>query len=193
MSRRDDPMAGLRSYFEDLNRVAPGEQQLGLVLARTATTTQRPAWRVRLPRVTGLDSLADALPLRYGLVAMAMLLVVWTVSFAGGGSGVRSGFGGRWTSIDHDGSTQTLQVEAGPTPDVQYVDQMASGCVENRDDSFVFHAAGRGSVSGDRLVVAFPGGGCHTWQVAAYTVTFLLDRSSDTLVDGDGTTWHRAP
>ena len=190
MNQRTDPVAGLRAYFEDLNRVAPGDEQLGLVVARTSTTVQRPAWQARLPQIGRFGDVAGQLPLRYGLVAVAMLLAVWSVSVAGSAPPL-TGFAGRWTSIDHDGSTQTLDVAPGSAPDVQYEDRKASGCADHGDDSVDFHAAGRGSIVVDRLVVAFPSGGCHTWQVEAYTVTFVLHRSSDTMSDQDGTVWHR--
>jgi hypothetical protein len=190
MNDRVEPVAGLRDYFRDLDRVAPADGQLPEVLTRTAGIRQRPAWQARLPRVAAAEALGRQLPLRYALLAVALLLIALAVS-AGGGR-ARGPFEGRWSSTDGDGSTQFLDVTAGSAPHLRYEDLMASGCRDHGDDSLHFLAVGTGVVVGDELTAGFPaGGGCHTWQVPAYQVTFSLDRASGTMTDGDGVVWHR--
>ena len=191
MTERIEPVAGHRDYFRDLDRVAPADGQLTEVLIRTVVVGQRPAWRARLPRVAGWDALGRQFPLRYALLAAALLLLALAVS-AGGGR-ARGPFEGRWTSTDTDGSTQILDVGAGPSPGVRFEDLMASGCANNGDDSVDFRAVGHGAVLADRLVVGFPGGGCHTWQVPAFSSTYQRDASTGTMIDGDGITWTRVP
>ena len=192
MNERVEPVSGLRDYFSDLARVAPAEGQLIEVLVRTAGVRQRPGWQARLPRLAGWEALGRQFPLRYALVAAALLLIVLAVS-AGGGR-ARGPFEGRWTSTDTDGSRQFLDITAGSTPTIRYEDFMASGCREHGDDSVHFLAVGSGIVVGDELTAGFPGGGgCHTWQVPPFQASYRLDRASGTLTDGDGVAWHRVP
>jgi hypothetical protein len=191
MTQRSEPVIGLRDYFRELDRVAPADDQLGAVLARTAAVRQRPGWQTRLPRIDALGALGRQAPLRHALVALAALLLSLAVGLPGGAPG--SPFAGRWTSIDPgDGSTQLLDVAGGPNPSVRFEDLAASGCAANGDDSIDFIAQGRGVVTGGRLVVEYPdGGGCHTWHVQAFTSTFTLEASGTALRDADGLVWHR--
>jgi hypothetical protein len=192
MNDRLEPVAGLRDYFRDLDRVAPADGQLTEVLTRTAGVRQRPGWQTRLPRIAGREALGRQFPLRYMLLAAALLLIALAISVGGGRA--RGPFEGRWSSTDTDGSTQFLDVTGGPAPHVRYEDRMASGCLNHGDDSLDFLAAGTGIVVGDELTASFPaGGGCHTWRVPAYQVRFALDRASGLMTDGDGVAWHRVP
>ena len=193
MTERIEPVAGLHEYYRDLARVAPAEHQLAIVLARTADLAQRPAWRMRLPRLSSLEELGRLFPLRYALVAVATFLVALSVGVVGNRSG--SPFEGRWTSTDvGDGSTQILDISGGVAPAVRFEDRMASGCADHGDPSVDFIAHGTAIAAGDRLVVDYrDGGGCTTWHVPAFTVTMTLDRSTGTMRDPDGNVWHRAP
>jgi hypothetical protein len=192
MTDRVEPVTGLRDYFGELDRVAPEAGQLTEVLMRTAVVKQRPEWQARLPRLLAWEALGRAFPLRYALLAAALVVIALAVS--AGGSRVRGPFEGRWTSTDADGSTQLLDVTAGTTPGVRYEDLMASGCRDHGDESVDFLAVGTAIVVGDELTVGFPaGGGCRTWHVPPYQVTFRLDRADGTMTDGDGIVWRRAP
>jgi hypothetical protein len=192
MNGRVEPVASLRDYFRDLDRVAPADGQLMEVLTRTADLRQRPGWQTRLPRVAGPETLGRQFPLRYALLAVALLLIALAISVGGGRA--RGPFEGRWSSTDTDGSTQFLEVTAGSAPHLRYEDLMASGCRDHGDDSLDFLAVGTGAVVGDQLTAGFPdGGGCHTWRVPAYEVTFALDRATGTMIDGTGVVWHRLP
>jgi hypothetical protein len=192
MTDRVEPVAGLRDYFRDLDRVAPGDGQMAEVLVRTAAVRQRPPWQARLPRVAGWEALGRQFPLGYALLAVALILIVLAVGVGGGRA--RGPFEGRWSSTDRDGSSQSLAVTAGSAPRVRYEDLFASGCRDHGDDSLDFLAVGTGVVVGNELTALFPaGGGCHTWHVAPYRVTFALDRASGTMTDDEGVVWHRVP
>lgn len=192
MNERIEPVTGLRAYFDDLARVAPADHALSDVLARTAGIAQRPAWQTRLPRIGRLEGVARQFPLRYALVAVATLVLAVAVASVGGPA--RTPFEGRWTSRDFDGSTQFLDVAGGSAPVVRFEDLRASGCESQHDDSLDFVAHGIAIISGDLLVVDYPnGGGCHTWQVPRFSVTFTLDRVRGNLVDSTGVVWTRVP
>ncbi len=199
MNERIEPVAGLRDYYRDLARVGPADEQLAGVLAKTAGVAQRPAWQARLPKLRVIEGLGHEFPLRYGLLAAALLLVALTFGIGVGRDHGRlpgdTAMSGRWVSTDvGDGSTQTLDVGSGLNPTVRFVDLTSSGCARNGDDSVHWLSLGAALVSADRMVVDYSnGGGCHTWRVPPYTVTYLRDPATDTLQDSDGSVWHRAP
>ena len=121
------------------------------------------------------------------LVAAGMLALAPAVSAAD------RGFGGTWTSIDTDGSTQALAIGRGSTPAVTYQDFYASSCANDGAPSTHFVANGRGTIEGSSLWVEFRNGGCGRFKIGPFPLGFSYDGSSDTLIDTFGITWYRFP
>ena len=122
------------------------------------------------------------------VAALAVLLVVAPTSAAS----ASSQFKGSWTSIDTDGSSQTLTVSGGASPSVVYQDFYASGCNNFGGPATHWTAAGKGSVDGDLLEVAFHKSGCGNFLQGGYGDAYVYDEGTDTLVDTFGIIWYRA-
>ena len=99
---------------------------------------------------------------------------------------------GTWTSVDTDGSKQTLDITGSGRHaySMVYVDDSATGACGGSPARL----SGPGFVDGsDVLMVAslvcLPGGNVVRSRLA---VTFAYDSGSDTLADDFGIVWHRA-
>lgn len=126
------------------------------------------------------------------LVVTGMLLTLaLAASPVSAAPAVGSQFAGVWVSEDFDGSTQMLQVAAGPAPRVTYQDFYASGCDNNGSPSTHWVAAGRGWVDGDFLVIDYHKSGCGFFTIGAYSDFYEYDAGTDTLIDSVGIVWTR--
>ncbi|HET7821415.1 MAG TPA: hypothetical protein VFL10_07800 [Ornithinibacter sp.] len=117
------------------------------------------------------------------------LTIVGTTLAPAGAAAEASPFAGTWTSIDTDGSNQTMKI-SGSTKGalgVRYFDDVATVC---GGDPARF--AGTGRVDGDVLVadvllVCIPGGNVF----GHITIEATYDASTDTLSDPSGVVWTR--
>lgn len=187
--------AQLRQHLVETANERPADGQLAAVDARVAVTAQRHPLLARLTWVPGRIGPFPSAALRYGVVALALVLAAAAVAIlAGGGTGPSrtTVFEGRWTATDiPDGSTLTLVVGEGNTPVVHFEDDFATGAACVLDEVKLFKADGRGEINGTRLVVEFPdGGGCGLMTVeVALAYDYLA--GSDTLRDQDDVRWTR--
>jgi hypothetical protein len=100
-------------------------------------------------------------------------------------------FKGVWTSIDTDGSNQTVSFGGGrDTRAVHYFDDGASACGWP-DINVTATLTGMGEVSGTSLTVDVAGQCNGTGQLLSSTIAFTYDSSTDTLLDSFGVTWYR--
>lgn len=200
MTDQDVLARQLRNHYLATADERPADGQLQAVLERTRATRPHSELAARLGQGTagraGLAGLAGLrASLRFTALGAALILVLAAVAVGPGGAirPATTPFEGRWTSTDHDGSRQLLAVSGGMTPTVSYEDLFASGCADNGDRSTHFFAEGRATISGPKMTVAFPGGGCVTWRVEAYVVDFEHDPATDGLLDNTGIRWRRTP
>jgi hypothetical protein len=101
-------------------------------------------------------------------------------------------FSGVWTSIDTDGSDQTISFGGpGSLRFVHYFDVGASACGWP-DINVTATLNGIGTVSGDTLTTDLNGQCNGTGQdLSSSGVTYTYDSTTDTLTDSFGTTWYR--
>jgi hypothetical protein len=99
---------------------------------------------------------------------------------------------GAWTSVDADGSNQTLSIMGSGSHaySMIYYDESATSACEG-DPARV---AGPGFVDGDDLVMVgtlacLPGGNRFRSRIE---ITYHYDAGTDTLTDAFGIEWHRA-
>jgi hypothetical protein len=116
-----------------------------------------------------------------------VLAVLPTPAWASAGA-----LAGTWTSVDNDGSLQTLNITgSGKTVySMVYVDESATGAC-NGDPARV---SGPGFVAGDSVVmfgtlVCLPGGNVFRSRI---TLGYDYDPGTGTLTDSFGVVWHRA-
>lgn len=102
------------------------------------------------------------------------------------------GLAGRWSSVDGDGSTQTLSItgSGGQAYAIVYDDESATGACSGAPARIV----GPGFVDGNDVVmegtlVCLPGGNPFRSRLA---IGFSYDAGTDTLTDSFGIVWHRA-
>jgi hypothetical protein len=102
------------------------------------------------------------------------------------------GLAGRWTSVDTDGSHQTLDIRGSGSRAyaVVYVDDSATSVCGGAPARI----SGPGYVDGDSLVavgvlVCLPGGNVLRERLA---IGYQYDAATDTLTDDFGILWHRA-
>lgn len=132
---------------------------------------------------------------RRRLTATIMLAVtlasIATLMFSAPAAAAPSDYQGHWTSIDTDGSHQTLWIRGnGSTVAVTYHDDVATSAC----DGGPAMVSGTGRLDGDVLVMrgaltCSPGG---NWVHGLIFLEFTYDAGSDTLVDFDGIVWERA-
>lgn len=185
----------LRRHLLEAADERPADGQLKAVVQRTAVEPQRRPWVVRLRWL--LDPVAPfgSVGLRYGLVALALLIAAAMVAILAGGPrpGGGSVFEGRWTSTDPvDASTQTLVVEGGQTPNVHLEDDFSINCERRGDSSTAYVADGPGEILRDRLIARFLSEGC-VIRLGPYEAYYDYDSATDTLLDYQRITWVRAP
>jgi len=99
---------------------------------------------------------------------------------------------GTWTSVDGDGSLQTLEITgSGETAySMVYVDESATGACNGAPA----RVSGPGFVDGDVVVmfgtlVCLPGGNVFRSRI---TLEYEYDPATGTLSDSFGVVWHRA-
>jgi hypothetical protein len=103
-------------------------------------------------------------------------------------------FLGTWTSIDLDGSHQTLDVR-GSGQEGHHAMFLFDDSATRNCDGTPAHAQGSGVVDGNRLVMTgqltcVPGGNpLRGFQIS---FGFQYDPGTDTLTDDSGVTWYRA-
>ena len=184
----------LRRHLLETADERPADGQLEAVVQHTAVVRQRRPWVVRLRWL--LDPVAPfgSAGLRYGLVALALLIAAAMVAIVAGGPrpGGDSVFEGRWTSTDAvDASTQTLVVEGGQTPNVHFEDDFSINCERRGDSSTAYVADGPGEILRNRLTARFLSGGCLI-RLPPYEAFYDYDSATDTLLDYQRITWVRA-
>jgi hypothetical protein len=172
----------------------PGDGRLAAIVEGVAVTGQRRPLVARLPWSPARTKPFPSRAVRYGLIAVALLVaIVAAALFAGGGFQSRTVFNGTWSSTDPaDGSSQTLIIGAGTRPTVHFEDDYATGLACRNDAVKVFTADGMGEISDDRLDASFPdGGGCGSMKVEI-AIRLVHDADTDSLRDQDGVSWARS-
>ena len=172
----------------------PGDGRLAAIVEGVAVSGQRHALVARLPWSPAHIKPFPSRAVRYGLIAVALLVaIVAAALFAGGGFQSRTVFNGTWSSTDPaDGSSQTLTIGAGTRPAVHFEDEYATGLACRDDAVKVFTADGTGEISDDRLDASFPdGGGCGSMKVDI-AIRVVHDAATDSLRDQDGVLWARS-
>ena len=186
--------AQLRQHLVDSADERPADGQVAAVIDRVAVTPQRHPVAARLTWLPGRATPIPSTALRYALIAAALVgaTIAWAIVAGGTGPFRSTVFEGTWTTIDPlDGSTMILTVGAGPTPEVRYVDELATGGACDLDPVKRYTAAGTGAITGPRLDVTYPnGGGCGTTTVPT-AGGYRYQAATDTLVDLDGVRWTR--
>ena len=152
-----------------------------------------PAGRIACPGCRSTFRRCPAL-VRVAVVAILLLLLLIVGLVASGRLGPGpTPFTGRWTSIDTDGSPQTLDVGPGLEPRVRYVDDRATVCFTAGDSDVRYQGTGAGLVQGDMLSARYPDAGCATYREHNVVVQYGYQSATDTLNDTFDVTWHRAP
>ncbi|MFC7598448.1 hypothetical protein ACFQU3_24270 [Terrabacter sp. GCM10028922] len=123
--------------------------------------------------------------------ALSAVLMLAGVAVAAPASAASGPLAGTWTSIDTDGSNQTLDImgSGGHVYSMIYVDDAATSAC-NGNPAMI---TGPGIVDGDVLVMngtltCLPGGNVFRSRL---TVSFVHDSSTDTLTDDFGIVWQR--
>jgi Flp pilus assembly pilin Flp len=127
------------------------------------------------------------------LVASGLIVAALSVGVVSPASADQGGLSGTWTSIDNDGSHQTLEIRGsgrGGTYAMKLFDESATAACGGRPAQL----AGPGSVSGNDLLVTgalvcLAGGNPLTGRI---TVAFTYSPGADTLADEFGVVWHRS-
>ncbi len=192
MNERFD--AQLRRHLAETADPYPGEGQLASVIDGVAATTQRHPRSAWLLWDTGRIRPIASAAIRYGLIAVALLLaLVAGALLASGAKQPSSVFEGTRITMDRgDGSGMTLVVGPGPAPALYFEDGYASGIACVNDLVKRFTARGNGAITEEGLVATFPdGGGCGLRTVDVFEV-FVHDQGDDTLIDQAGVVWVRA-
>jgi hypothetical protein len=126
-----------------------------------------------------------------GAILAAILLTFVLVS--GTAAKPSDPFTGVWTSVDTDGSNQTISFGGpGSLRFVHYFDDGASACGWP-EDNVTATMNGIGTVSGDTLTTDLTGqcNGGTGGDLFSDGVTYTYDSSTDTLTDSFGVIWHR--
>ena len=126
-------------------------------------------------------------------ISAGVMVAVASTALAPTALAASGGLAGTWTSVDTDGSNQTLAVRGsgGRVYSMVYVDESAT----NACGGAPARISGPGFVDGDGVVmvgplVCLPGGNVFRERFA---IGFEYDPGADTLTDDFGIVWHRAP
>jgi hypothetical protein len=124
-------------------------------------------------------------------IALGAALAVLTPAGASTASAAGGPLAGTWSSVDTDGSNQTLYVMGTGTHAyaMVYVDDAATAVCGGSPAK----VTGPGYTFDDTVVMlgtltCMPGGNPFRSRIA---ITFVHDGASDTLTDGFGVVWHR--
>lgn len=128
------------------------------------------------------------------IVAVCLLGLGTVVPSTASASAQDDVFRGFWTSVDHDGSHQTLTVQGSGRAGhhaMRYFDDAATGELCGGTKA---HIQGSGTVDGDNLhmrgvLTCQPGGNPLHQRI---DVGYVYDSATDTLIDDSGVTWSRA-
>ena len=125
-------------------------------------------------------------------VASGLILAVLSVGLVSPASAHQGALSGRWTSTDHDGSHQLLDIRGSghSTYAMKLFDDSATGAC----DGMPARVVGPGSVSGNDLLmrgtlVCLPGGNPFRGRIS---VAFTYSPEADTLTDESGVVWYRS-
>jgi hypothetical protein len=183
----------LRRHLLDTADERPADGRLEAVVERTLGVSQRLPWIARLR--WRLDPIAPFNNpwLRYGAVALSLLILAAVSVVAFAGTNPRAPvFEGTWTSTDTaDGSTQTLVVGPGTDPTVHFEDDFSVNCQNRAERVTRYRANATGHISGGRLMVDFVGG-C-TQVLPVYPAFYEFDAATGTLLDYQSIRWVRVP
>ena len=186
--------AQLRQHLLTTADERPAHGRLAAIVEGVAVTPQRHPLVARLPWFQGRIDPFPSSAMRYGLIAVALIIAILGAALAAGFGQSRSTvFEGTWTSIDPaDGSRQTLVVGAGSRPAVHFEDALATGAACVADEIKVFTMKGIGTITDDLLEVMWPeGGGCGLRKVEVGPGSYTYDEATDTIADGQNLTWAR--
>jgi hypothetical protein len=121
-----------------------------------------------------------------------LVIAVMGAVLAPSASAAGGDLAGRWTSVDNDGSIQTLDVTGygANVYAMAYEDESATGACGGAPARI----SGPGHVFGDEVVmvgslVCLPGGNVFRTRVE---IVFVHDTETDTLTDSFGIVWQRA-
>lgn len=125
-------------------------------------------------------------------IALSVILASGSAALAPAASAASGALAGTWTSVDSDGSNQTLDIKGSGLNvyAMVYFDESAtSACGGNPA-----RLSGPGYVDGDDIllvgpVVCLPAGNPYRTRLA---ITFHYNANTDTLTDTFGIVWHRA-
>lgn len=124
--------------------------------------------------------------------ALSLFFAVASVAVAPSATAADGPLAGSWTSVDSDGSQQTLEImgSGNHTYSMIYFDESATSACGG-DPARV---SGPGFVDGDELlqignIVCLPGGNDFRTRIA---ISYVYDHGTDTLTDAFGIVWHRA-
>lgn len=125
-------------------------------------------------------------------IAVSLIFASAGVVLASTASATSGALAGTWTSIDTDGSHQTLDImgSGNHAYSMIYTDDSATGGCDGNPARI----SGPGYVDGDELfragtLVCLPGGNEFRERIG---IGFAYDTGSDTLTDDFGIVWHRA-
>jgi len=124
-------------------------------------------------------------------VTCSLVLAVISVKVASPASAQQGVLSGTWTSTDHDGSNQQLDIRGSGKGSyaMRLYDDSATGACGGSPARFV----GRGVVDGNELLmrgtlVCLPGGS----HLGRINIGFVYSPETDTLTDETGVTWYRS-
>jgi hypothetical protein len=125
-------------------------------------------------------------------IAVSVVLAFGTALLSPAASAAGGDLAGTWTSVDLDGSNQTLQITgSGRHVYAMFlVDDFTTGGCGGPPAQFV----GFGVVDGSELLmsgtlICLPGGNPIAGRIS---ISFQYDAATDTLTDFSGVVWHRA-
>jgi hypothetical protein len=204
--------ARFRQYLVDAANEQPADGQLEAVLRRTSTAPQHRSWVARLgTRLTlgqGFRGHGRLVLVLSALVVALAAGVAWYIGSEQTNRAVlhvnsptavptseptpTTVFEGTWTSTDAaDGSTQTLVVERGRSPEVHFQDDFSISCERRGEESTRYVADGTGEVLAGRLTFRGTSGGCGI-DLGRFEWFYDFDEATDTLIDYQEIVWTRS-
>lgn len=125
-------------------------------------------------------------------IALSAVVTVASAVLAPTASAASGPLSGTWTSVDTDGSNQTLDIRGSGVHvySMSYIDDAATSACSGDPAQII----GPGHPDGDSLTMVgsltcLPGGNFIRSRIV---IGFVYDGSADTLTDDFGIVWHRA-